>query len=150
MATLGPWELIEKADGKTLATIAGGSIGGLIYAWGQGAIEMSQAAISVLVDPVVAMVGGTVDLVGSLYGGWVDIIEAGTRTSVQALAPGSQWAIGPFTQGVALVSVFLGLFLVAKFIAQRWSSNFVPGILVDNRIIAFLSTTPEEDEQGET
>lgn len=149
MATKGPWELISEAEGKEIGGLVAAIFGGIILSLGQGAIQTIQAGFSLFIDPVIALVDGSVNLVEAIWGGWVGIIEQGMETSLLALAPDSQWAIGPFTQAVALLSLALGLYIIAMLIAQRWTSNLVPGILVDNRFVNWIATTPEEEAESE-
>lgn len=144
--TKGPWALIERADGKQLSVILSASVGATIYAFFQGIIEMMQTAFDLYIAPLAAMIDGVVTMVTTLYEGYSAVIEQGTTTAVQSIAPGATWAIGPFTQALSIGIVIVGIYVVARAIAAPWTSNLVPGILVDNRIVSFFGETPEEEE----
>jgi len=141
-----PWTLINRASSRDLAAIAIGSIGGIVFALGEGAIEAIQAGFALFVDPVVAVVDGAVALITSLYSGWVAIIEQGAATAVMSIAPGAQWAIGPLTNAIAIASVGAGLYVVTYLLAQPWTGNFGLGTIVDNRFISLIGETPEEED----
>lgn len=145
---LGAWELIDEAEGRDIGAIVLAAVGSFIYAISQGINASINAAFSLFVDPVDALIDGSVDIVNALWGGWVDILEEGAKTTVESLAPGSAWAIGPFTQALSILTVAIGLYLIAWVVGQEYTSNLVPGLLVDNRLVAFLTTTPEEEEEG--
>lgn len=152
MASLSePSTVLEEAEGKTLGTILFAGVGGLIYAFYEGAIAALQSAWLIMIEPVQALVGvegytGAVGVVEAIWGGWVTILEQGAQTAVESLAPGSTWAVGPFTQLLAIGTVMLGAFAIARILAQPATSNIAPTLLVDNRIVTWLTGTPEEEE----
>lgn len=147
MAEKGPWELIEKADGKTIGGAAVTVVVSFIYATGQGINSMVNTGFDLFVDPLGAVIDGSVGVVEELWGGWQDILRQGAKTAVTSIEPGATWAVGPFTQALSLISVVVSLYILAKVMSSPITSNLVPGTLVDNRFVSWLSTTPEEEDE---
>lgn len=142
------WQLIEESRGKTLGTALLSGVLAMWYAFAQGVAGMINAGFAIFIDPLMTMISGVVALVEALYLGWVDILEAGASTAVYSLAPGSTWAVGPLTQVLAIGSVGVGIYVVARIVSSEVTGNAVFGTLVDNRFLAWLGTTPEEEEEG--
>lgn len=141
----GPWALIAEAEGKELSVIVFGVIGSILYAFGQGVNSMINTGFALFVDPVAALIDGSVGLVNEIWGGWQDIIRQGTATTVEAFMPGSMWAVGPLTQALSILSVAASLYVLARVLSSEWTSNLVPGTIIDNRFVEFLGTSPEEE-----
>jgi|GEM_PF-3522396 len=147
MAEKGPWELVEEADGRELGATAIAAVISFVLAITQGVNSMINTAFDLFVDPLDAVITGSVGVVEELWGGWQAILEQGAETAVASIAPGATWAVGPFTQALSLVSVVVSLYILAKVMASPFTSNLVPGTLVDNRFVSWLSSTPEEEDE---
>lgn len=50
---------------------------------------------------------------------------------------------------VSVIVVLVSLLIVLVFLQLPITSNLLPGLFVDNRIVSFLFTTPEEEAEGE-
>lgn len=147
MAEQGPWDLIEEADGRKLGATVIAVVISYVLAIGQGVNSMINTAFDLFVDPLGAVIDGATGFVNELWGGWQDILRQGAKTAVASIEPGATWAVGPFTQALSLISVVVSLYILAKVMASPFTSNLVPGTLVDNRLISWISTTPEEEDE---
>lgn len=93
-------------------------------------------------DPLIALIDGSSAFVFELVGGAAEIVEQGVQTTVESIAPGATWAVGPLTYAVSIIVVGVGLYVLAKILEQRATSDLIPFTFTDWPIIG-------ADEEGE-
>lgn len=72
------------------------------------------------------------------------IVGAGADVTAQEIS-----VFGVLALPVSVVIALGTLFLVVLYLRIEITSNIVPGLFVDNRIIDWVTTSPEEEAQGE-
>lgn len=72
------------------------------------------------------------------------IVGAGADITAQEIS-----VFGVFALPVSVVIALGTLLIVVLYLRLEITSNIIPGLFVDNRIIDWVSTSPEEEAQGE-
>lgn len=141
---LSPLQTFQEAEGRGITEIA---VQG-IAAWLLGAflslIAGFQSVFEFLFLPFVILADIAVASANAF------IIEPFQLTRFGLFA--SAQAIGEFGIAglpVSVIVVLISLFIVLVFLQFPITSNLLPGLFVDNRIVEFFFTTPEEEAEGE-
>lgn len=139
-----PMTLINRAEGKTLAQLLKQGIGGWLLGVSVALIAGAQTVLEFLFLPFDIFI----DLAGSSVSAFLlepmDLPAAGYGITARALES-LGIAAGPVSTGIAL----FGIVIVLGYLALNITSNFLPGLIVDNVVLDFFFTSPEEEADGE-
>lgn len=139
-----PMELLEEAQGQSLAQILQSSIGGAMLALALMAISTVQSIFEVLTQPLDALGIELGNLVEALLGGPIDIIGQGAASAVASLEPGGMFYVGPLTFPLAVVTALSGGYVLAKYLELEITSDTIPFSFTD---IPFIGV--DEDDEGQ-
>lgn len=140
-----PREFIAQASGyESLAQLIRDGIGGTILATFTQAIRAVGAVASLLLVPFVLLVDVARESVNNFILVPMGIVPIGADVTAGELS-----VLGLFALPVSVV-IALGTFLIVILYLQwRITGNIIPGIFVDNRLVDFIFTSPEEEAAGE-
>ncbi|MFC6785412.1 hypothetical protein ACFQFH_05645 [Halobaculum halobium] len=138
MSQAEPLTLIEKARGRGLTGIAKQGIGGWLLALSSSLILGVQALTQVLIVPIDLFVNITEAAGEAFIVSPLGVVIAGSEASAQSIA---EFEFLGLPIGTVVV---LGSFaIVALYLRQPWSSDFVPGTFTDS-----LGTGTEEEGEA--
>lgn len=123
--------LISWATGRSLKQILGGSVGGLVAAFFLFPIQVGAAMTSTIVDPLTQMGTELAGLVTAYIGGGARIVTQGSITSAVSLEPGATFDVGPFTFGLGIAAMGVGVIVLAVILAYGPTSNWLPFSFTD-------------------
>jgi len=132
----------DTYDGLSGALVSG--VGGVIAAVFISMVWVIEGIRSLLVDPILGLVGNVGDLTDALFGGVIRILNQTATTAVLSVAPGQTWAIGPFTWLLGVAVFGISLYMLSQILALAPTSNLVPGTFTDYPIIGV-----DERQEGE-
>lgn len=141
-SSLSPRQLLALARGRSLTEIAREGLGGYLLALATSAITGLQVVFEFLFAPVILAVDVLEAAVNQLVIRPLGLTDFGFAVTARSLVQFDFLALP--------VSSFLGLFTVLIFIgflALGITGNF--GLIFDNPIVDFLTTTPEEEFDDE-
>lgn len=144
-------EALDRAKGASLTDIAKRGVGGWLLALAAAFITGTQKIFALLILPFEIFVeAGRTSLQGFIITPIVGnentpgLIQQGVETSGRFLG-----GFEIFALPVSTLIVLISLGFVAAVVAFGWTSNILPGLLVDNPIWDFVFATPEEEVEGE-
>lgn len=129
-------------DGLSDALVSG--VGGVIATFFIGLALVVDSIRRLITDPLFAMGSAIADFMDGLIGGASDIIRQGVETSVQSIAPGQMWAVGPLTFALSILAMGVGLYALAWVLGRAETSDAIPFTFTD---IPFIGV--DEDDEGE-
>lgn len=138
-------DMFDMAEGKDFATIMKNGVGAWFVAVFGAAAAGFQEAVNFMFLPFRVFVDIATASIDAFILAPMGITEPAWQQTAQELLAFDVLA-GPFAALLALA----GLGIVLLYLGLPRTSNFLPGILVDNVIWSTLFTTPEEEEEGET
>jgi hypothetical protein len=145
-------ELLDEAKGRDLGQIAKQGIGAYMLALVAAAISGLQTIVDLLLLPFEEFYKvGTTSISEVFIEPW-NIVTGGGNVEVGAIEATAEALAGQFgflSLPVANFVVLLGILVVVVFIALGITSNFAPGVLVDNPIWDAIFGTPEEEGDDE-
>lgn len=139
-----PLELIKRADGKSLTTIAKNGVGGWLLALSIAFITGVQRVWEFLLLPFEIFVNVGKKAAEGFFIEPLKLIPIGVETSGRYLDTFEFLGL-PAAVGIVLLSFVIVLGATSLGI----TSNVVPGLIVDNPIWDRLFGTPEEESDDE-
>lgn len=147
MSASSPSGLIGRARSyPTLGALLFGGIGGVLLAGFEQVIAFILAVAGFIITPLTTFTQQLGEVIIAFVGGGADIILAGVGTSVASLAPGGNFALGPFTFAGAIGSAALGLGVMAFILSLSPTSDLIPFSFTD---VPFLGIDEDEEELPE-
>jgi len=144
---LNPVDQVEEfnknyPDGLSSAIKAG--FGGIITTIAIGIALVVDTARQLITEPLLSLISNVGNVFNAMVGGGADIIRQGVQTSIQSIAPGAEWAVGPLTYLVGIAVMAGGMYIFAQVMEMEATSNLIPFSVTDLPIIG----AREEDEGG--
>lgn len=132
MSASSPSGIIARARSYPgLGALLFGGIGGVLLAGFEQTIAFILTASRFFLTPLQVFTEQLGRVIISFVGGGADIILAGVGTSVSSLAPGGQFALGPFTFAEAIGAAALGLGVMAFVLSLSPTSDLIPFSFTD-------------------
>lgn len=141
---LTPIEVINQARGRPLSTIAVSGIGGALLAWALGLVQTIQTLFSFILLPFELLIDVAAESVSAFILEPIGLVGVGAD-----ITAGELDVFGLFALPVSVVMALGVLFIVILYLQFQTTSNIIPGLFIDNRLIDFLFTSPEEEAEGE-
>lgn len=115
-----------------------------------GVISGTQAIVDLLVFPIQALADAGVAAVENLIIRPLGLTEPAFGITSQALQTLSQEFTFFGLISLPVSVVLIGVTITIVLFIGSWSvTGFIPGFVVDNRLLGFFFTTPEEEAEGE-
>lgn len=134
-----PTELISRADGKGLTTIAKNGIGGYLLAVAAAAITSTQEIFALLVvTPAQVMQDITSQAGSAIFIDPLQVVTSGAETSASSV---TEFGILGLLVGTAIVLVTFRL--VTWYLSDDETSDLIPGTVTD--LVPFAGAEEEED-----
>ena len=130
----------------SIGSAAKAGIMGVILAVFAKVIDVGSAISDVFILPVQEIAVQGANVVGAFIGGMAGIIRQGAQTTINSLAPGASWAVGPLTYAFSIAAVAGGLYVMSLVLGMGFTSDTVPGTFTD---FPFLGVDEEDEEQDE-
>ncbi len=134
---LNPVKLVKNFgdtfDGSIFNAIAWG-IGGIFVTLLAGIAIVTNTVRRLITDPLGTLIGGVSDVFAAIVGGGARIVEAGVRSTVQSIAPGSAIAnsiVAPLTFAISIGLIGAGMFTLAWILEREETSNILPFTGID-------------------
>jgi hypothetical protein len=142
---LAPLTLLDRARGKSFVDILTNAWGATVLGFVTAFIIGIQDVLSWLFFPFTAFIEiAQASIDGLFVGPLLRLPSAGITETIEGLQ-GTGLLGFPFSVGVLL----LVFGIIAVFLAFGWTSNFLPGVIMDNPIVSLLFNTPEEEAEGD-
>lgn len=140
-------ELIRTAheDYGSIGEVTAAGFSGAILAFWVSSINFIQAIANFFLSPLGAFGDRLADVVNSFVGGGASIIEQGAVTTIQSIAPGATWAVGPLTFAFGVIAAAGGLFAMAWVLQQAPTSDLIPFSFTD---VPGAGTDEEGENEG--
>jgi hypothetical protein len=132
-------ELIERAQGKSLTSVAKTGVGGWLLAVSVAAITGVQQILDLMVVTPVDVVTDIARTAGdSLVEGPLGIVDAGSAASANDVGE-----FGFLAVLVAIALVLASLYMVSQYLEREDTSDLIPGIFTD--VVPFVGVDEEEE-----
>lgn len=137
-------DLIDEAEGRSLTSITVQGLGGWILSMWVSLIAGFQQVFELLFLPFKLMIEIAGEAVNAFILQPFGIVEAGAEITSREIV------VFDFLALPVSVIIALGtLLIVVLYLQFNITSNFLPGLFVDNRLIDLFFTSPEEEAEGE-
>lgn len=141
-------DYIDRAKGRSIVEIIGNGIAGWILSMFAAMIAGFQTIFDFLFLPFEILIDVATASADAFIIGPFDLVGIGTDVSATAIRALEGFA-GLIGLPVAVVVVLGTLLIVITYLQLGTSSNLLPGLFVDNRVVDFFFTSPEEEAEGE-
>lgn len=142
---LSPFETFREAEGRTTGSIVQQGIAAWMLSIFLSLIAGFQSVFEFLFLPFELLIDVAVASVDAFILTPFGLTRIGFIASARAILANFGLAGLPVSIVIALVS----LLIVLAFLQLPITSNILPGLFIDNRLVEFFFTTPEEEAEGE-
>lgn len=135
---------LRRARGRRITEIAQTGVGAWLLALFASIIAGMQQVFELLILPFVLFIDVAEASVQAFFIEPFGLVPVGVRESARGL-----FGFGIAGLPVAVVVVLVTFVVIVWFLQMPITSNILPGFILDNRLVDFLFTSPEEEGEGE-